>query len=260
MSDFMRNYASVKGRVTVITATYNAAATLPACLESVLSQNYHDIEHIVIDGGSKDATIDILKRYSDHIAFWISESDRGIYDAWNKGLKAATGEWIAFLGADDVYLSGAIRGYMDVAKETDVEYISSLVRWVPDPPERPKIIGTPWSWPAFQREMRPAHVGSMHHYTLFQRIGVYDLSYRITGDYELLLRPQGTLRTRFLPVVTVQMRAGGSSDSFAALKEAERAKVISGGRNRLTARIELWIKRGKLLIRRLSARGILPRL
>jgi hypothetical protein len=94
----------------------------------------------------------------------------------------------------------------------------------------------------------------MHHASLFNNYGTYDLSYRIVGDYELLLRPQGKLRTAFLPQVTVEMQAGGTSDSFAALVEARRAKVLTGGRNAAIANMEFRIAQGKLLVRRILAR------
>ena len=91
------------GRVSIITAVYNAAPTLEECLLSVRSQSYRDVEHIVIDGGSTDGSVEILQRHSSLLAYWVSEPDSGVFDAWNKGLSMATGEWIAFLGAEDVF-------------------------------------------------------------------------------------------------------------------------------------------------------------
>ena len=243
----------VRGRVSVITATFNAAKTLSTCLESVASQSYRDIEHIVIDGGSQDATLDILRRADGFRMRWSSEPDRGIYDAWNKGIAAATGEWIAFLGADDRYCDGAVQAYMEAVDGRNIDYLCGLVRWIPAN-ETPKIIGAPWSWPAFQCEMRQAHVGSLHHRQLFELYGEYDLSYKIVGDYEFLLRARHNLTALFVPVITAEMDAGGVSDSFRALKEAERAKVESGGRPRAQARLEFWIKGAKLMVRRALVR------
>lgn len=249
--DLDRLQLFVPGRVSVITATFNAAAVLPGCVESVAAQDYDEVEHVIIDGGSTDDTLSIIRHYKDDIGYWISEKDRGIYDAWNKGVAASSGEWIAFLGADDRYRRGAIAAYMQhAAEQPRLEYISSQVRWIPSPPEKEKIIGTPWSWPSFQREMRVAHVGSMHHRSLFERLGQYDLSYRITGDYELLLRAKENLCASFLPMITAEMQAAGASDSFEALAEAKRAK-ISAGRPKVLAEIEHTIKRAKLCHRRL---------
>ncbi len=239
----------VQGRVSIITAVYNAAPTLADCLESVIAQNYPDIEHVLMDGASTDGSVEILKRYDGHI-LWKSEPDKGIYDAWNKALALATGEWIAFLGADDILLPGAIHSYMDsAAKNPDAEYISSKVRLL-YPSGATKIIGQAWSWPSFQNHMTTAHVASMHKRSLFQTYGQYDASYRIVGDYELLLRPGAALKAHFIPIVTAEMRTGGASDSFSSLHEAERAKVMTGGRRRSLARLDLFLAKLKLFIRR----------
>ncbi len=239
----------VPGRVSIITAVYNAAPTLAFCLENVMEQDYPDMEHIVMDGASTDGSVEILKRYEEHI-LWKSEPDKGIYDAWNKALMLATGEWIAFLGADDILLPGAIRSYMNAAAQSpDAEYISSHVRLL-YPSGATKIIGQPWSWPGFQNHMTTAHVASMHRRSLFQTYGQYDTSYRIVGDYEMLLRPGASLKAHFIPVVTAEMRTGGASDSFLSLYEAERAKVMTGGRSRSLARLDLFFAKAKLYMRR----------
>jgi len=250
--DVMANRGYVPGRVTVITATYNAEKTLARCIDSVTAQEYPEIEHIVMDGGSTDRTLEILKSYGDRL-IWRSERDRGIYDAWNKSLAVATGEWIVFLGADDLFLPGAVNAYMDHAKGSGVEYISSLVKWVQNSGDF-TIIGDRWTWPRFQRRMTTAHVGSMHKRTLFDRYGLYDISYRIVGDYEFLLRPRGSLRAGFLSRITTEMAAGGASDSYAALRESRRAKVVTGGRNIPASYFELWVASAKLTVRRLLAK------
>lgn len=247
-----RELGVVLGRVSVVTAVYNAASTLVQCIESVIAQDYHDVEFILMDGGSTDGSIDILRSYGNRI-HWKSEPDKGIYDAWNKSLALASGEWIAFLGADDCYLPGAISTYMHFINQMDADYVSSQVRWL-HTSGRSQIIGEAWRWPRFQSFMTTAHVGSMHRYTLYQRYGFYNPTYRIVGDYELLLRPRASLRAFFMPIVTVEMQAGGASDSFAALSEARRAKTTTGGRNVLRATIDLFLAQAKLLVRRLIAR------
>lgn len=88
-------------KISVITVCYNAADTLEVTMQSVLEQTYRDIEYIIIDGGSTDGTDDIIRKYEDQIAYWVSEPDRGIYDAMNKGIKVATGEWVNFMNAGD---------------------------------------------------------------------------------------------------------------------------------------------------------------
>jgi glycosyltransferase involved in cell wall biosynthesis len=239
------------GRVSIITAVYNAAPTLEECLLSVRSQSYDDVEHIVIDGGSTDGSVEIIQRHSSLLAYWVSEPDGGVFDAWNKGLSVASGEWIAFLGAEDVLLPDAVSKYLTVCGGTDALYVSSLVRYIrPGLPD--KILGRPWSWPAFQRKMTTAHVGSLHRFDLFRKYGNYDTSYKIVGDYELLLRPGKNLNGLYLGEVTAKMLAGGNSDRFPALTEARRAKIRTGKRNQVWAFWELWVESLKLAVRRVG--------
>jgi glycosyltransferase involved in cell wall biosynthesis len=227
--------------VTVITAVFNAQPYLAKCLESVLRQDYSNIEHIVLDGGSKDGTIKVLRQYDDRIASWKSEPDKGVYDAWNKALAEARGEWICFLGADDELLPAAVSTYIALAaKYPEAEYMSSQVRWVHPSGYVNQAHGTRWTWHRFAKCMCVAHPGSMHRRSLFDRLGVYDTSYRSAADYELLLRARGSLKTTFMPVVTAIMRAGGVSDTSVALTEAYRAKTQTGGRNAMLATMELW--------------------
>lgn len=89
--------------ISVVTVSYNAVATIEQTLLSVINQTYPNIEYIIIDGGSTDGTVDIIKKYADEIVYWISEPDKGIYDAMNKGIKKANGEWINFINAGDSY-------------------------------------------------------------------------------------------------------------------------------------------------------------
>jgi hypothetical protein len=109
-----------------------------------------------------------------------------------------------------------------------------------------------WSRPAFQRKMTTAHVGSLHRFDLFEKYGNYNTGYKIAGDYELLLRPGKELNSIFVGEVTAAMLAGGNSDCFAALKEAQQAKIGTGGRNLVWAFWELWVERLKLAVRRVG--------
>ena len=234
--------------VSVITVVLNGRPFIAQCVESVLRQDYPNIEHIVFDGGSTDGTIDVLREFNDRIAFWRSEPDCGVYDAWNKGLREARGEWICFLGADDEFLPGALSSYMAfAANNPQAEYISSKIKWV-HPSGYERILGGPWTWARFSKFMCTAHVGSMHRRSLFDRLGVYNTSYRIVADYELLLRARQHLKAAYMPITTVMMRAGGISDSSAALEEAARAKVKTGGRNPLLARMEFGVANVKFAL------------
>jgi hypothetical protein len=235
--------------VSVVTAVFNGRLYLEECLNSVLSQDYPNLEHIVMDGASTDGTVDALREYDDRIAFWQSEPDQGVYDAWNKGLREARGEWICFLGVDDQLLPGTVSAYMELAaKNPDAEYLSSRVEWL-HPSGYSRTMGGPWTWREFSRHMCTAQVGSMHRRSLFDRLGAFDTSYRSSADYELLLRAGKGLKTAFLPATTVLMRAGGVSDGTAALEETRRAKITTGGRNPLRAAWEFHTARAKYALR-----------
>jgi glycosyltransferase involved in cell wall biosynthesis len=239
--------------VSVITSVLNGAETIRNCIESVLRQDYPNVEHIVIDGGSTDRTLEVLRQYDDRIALWRSQPDRGIYDAWNKALLEARGEWICFLGADDELLPDAVSAYMALAaKEPQAEYLSSKVKVVHSS-GYVRIIGSPWTWRKFARAMCTPHPGSMHRRSLFDRLGTYDTSYRIAADYELLLRARDQLRAAYLPVTTAIMKAGGMSFTGRAIKEEARAKIETGGRSKLLAAMELCITSAKYVLRPLRS-------
>jgi glycosyltransferase involved in cell wall biosynthesis len=236
--------------VTVITAVFNGRDCLAECIDSVSRQDYPNIEHIILDAGSKDGTVEILRDYQDKVALWLSEPDGGVYDAWNKGLDLARGEWMAFLGADDRYRPGAISTYMDLARRNpDAEFLSSRAQ-LDHPSGYSPVFGGPWEWPAFAKRMTTVHVGSLHRRSLFERHGKFDTSYRIAGDYEFLLRPRDGLRTAFTPTTTVTMRAGGLSDSTAGLYEARRAKTEGGVRGRTAAAADLRVAVARFHARR----------
>ncbi len=226
---------SAKPFFTVVTAVYNGGRALEATIKSIARQSFRDFEYIVLDGASTDSTLSILENNSHHIDYWRSESDSGIYNAWNKALGIARGDWISFLGADDQYHDDALAQYaraIAAFPEGSVQYLSSRVSLVNDR-RIVRTIGTAWKWPAFSRFMTVAHVGSMHHRSLFADVGNFDESYRLSADYELLLRPRNLLRAAFLDRVTANMALGGASNSdvHLALAEQERAKRTTGSRS-----------------------------
>jgi len=235
--------------VTVVTAVFNGRPYLAGCLESVLRQDYPNIEHVILDGGSDDGTVDVLRQYDDRIAFWKSEPDKGVYDAWNKALTETCGEWICFLGVDDEFLPGAISSYIALAtRNPQAEYLSSQVKWIHSSGYM-RMMGKPWTWGRFRKWMCTAHVGSMHRRSLYDRLGAYDTSYRSAADYEFLLRARDELKAAYMPIPTVIMRAGGVSDTAVSLEETKRAKISTGGRNKLLAEFEFYVTRAKFVLR-----------
>ena len=199
--------------VSIIIASFNDASRLQVAINSVLSQKVPNLELIVIDGASTDGTIPLLQSYGNCIAFWSSEPDEGIYDAWNKGIALATGDWIGFIGADDCFRPHAIATYQDIlSNSSGLDYISSRICLCYGNSSN-RLIGQPWSWPKFRHFMNVAHVGSLHHRNLFDKYGTFNPKLRICGDYEFLLRAGGTLRAAFVDDVLLDMASGGVSES-----------------------------------------------
>jgi len=205
--------------ISVITATYNAAAFLENSIKSVINQSYKNIELIIIDGGSTDQTIEIIKKYQDRIKYWISEKDRGVYDAWNKGLARSNGDWICFLGADDVFIDeGTIANavpFLNSAGTQNIRYVYGKVKLLSIAGD--KLIttwGEPWSEAKKNifKYMTITHCGAFHHKDLFKEHGNFDTNFRITGDYELTLREFSSGKDAlFIDQPLTAMRAGGIS-------------------------------------------------
>lgn len=214
----------MKKNISIVIATYNASANLAKLLNSIISQKTDNVELIIIDGKSSDNTLSIIKEYEQFINYWISEPDKGIYDAWNKGVKAATGTWIMFLGADDVLLPNALQAYLELISNNNnlnkYDYISAQNQYIDKNGTILKILGNGASWNQMKKNMSAAHVGSLHSKkNLFNQVGGYNLDYRICGDYELLLRKKENLKNYFLPAQIAQMQAGGVSFTLQAIVE-----------------------------------------
>ena len=206
---------------TVVVATFNSEKTLGATLDSLLFQTYKNFEIIIIDGLSKDATINIIKFYehkflkADISYTWFSEQDSGIYDAWNKALKKANSPWIAFLGSDDTYYPFAIETYANkIAENHNINYISSKVEVTNAKNMVLKIIGQPFNYNQMSRYMNIGHVGSFHHIDLFNKFGNFDTAYKIAGDYEFFLRCGHYINAIFVNKITVSMLNIGVSNKY----------------------------------------------
>ena len=241
--------------ITVVTAVLNGAATIQRTIQSVVGQSFRSFEYIVLDAASNDGTVGILEGFGEQIDYWRSEPDAGIYDAWNKALRLAHGQWIAFLGAGDEYYPDALENYARFLSSHDdgtLQYLSSRVVLMHQG-RRLGTIGKAWRWPEFSRYMSVAHVGSLHRSDLFEQYGQCDPGYRICGDYEVLLRARAALRAAFLPIDTAKMTYGGVSNlrPRAPLLEAERAKRTSGGRAAWLCALEFRCALAKAIVREL---------
>ncbi|PWR04539.1 glycosyl transferase [Meridianimarinicoccus roseus] len=204
-------------RLTLLTACYNSAATVADTIRSVNLQDYPDIEHIIIDGASRDDTVDICRAEGRRIESIVSEPDKGIYDAYNKGLTHATGEVVGFINSDDYYASASVASrVMEVFEDPAVDACHADLVYVN--PERTDQIERHWhSKPITKSALRsgfiPAHPTVFLRRSVYDRVGNFDLSYRLAADYEFLLRTFYTheVTSVYVPEIWVRMRSGGAT-------------------------------------------------
>lgn len=205
-------------KISIVTATYNAARTLGDCLQSVSRQTHRDIEHWVIDGGSTDGTQAIVEAHRGQLAGFVSEPDDGIYDALNKGIERSTGEVIGFLHADDVYADADTLATIGAAfSDPTVDAIYGDLTYV-DRNDTSKVIRY---WKAGEltrarlfRGWMPPHPTFYVRCSVYQRLGLFDTRYRISADYDSIVRFlfAGRIRAVYIPAVLVCMRVGGISN------------------------------------------------
>lgn len=209
-------------KVSIITATWNSAATLRDTLDSVLSQTYQDVEHIIVDGMSKDETMDIVRayeaRYHGRLKY-VSEPDKGIYDAMNKGIAMATGDVIGILNSDDFYTSpNVVEVLVNKLERSGADAVYGDIHFVDDS-DLTKCVRY-YSSKKFRRwKMRlgwmPAHPSFYCMKSIYEKFGTFDLSFKIGADFENLLRLifVNKIKTLYVPLDCVTMRTGGASTS-----------------------------------------------
>ena len=212
-------------KVTIITACYNSAGTIRTAIESVLAQKGVEIDYIVVDGGSKDGTVEVIKTYEPRFngrMRWISEPDKGMYDAINKGIKMAMGDIVGILNADDVLASNDTLAHIAAAFKPGIDALYADIRFVHtgDSVETMRTAKTvrycsaakwkPWM---FRFAAMVPHPSFYVRRECFVRLGGYSLDYRICADFELELRYLylAKLKAVYLPECVVVMRMGGAS-------------------------------------------------
>ena len=207
-------------KISIITATYNSSATIARCLASVNEQSHIDIEHIIIDGASKDNTLEIINSSPNRVRKIISEPDNGIYDALNKGIKLATGDAIGFLHSDDT-----------LGSPTTLENIAKLFKTkqkgnvTPDGvhgnllfTDKQDAVVRTWYGKPFERKnvkygWMPSHPTLFLKREVYEKLGGFDTSFRIAGDYNFMLKVMldEEISLEFLPEIITRMRVGGAS-------------------------------------------------
>lgn len=205
-------------QISVITAVLNRAGTLGDALQSVRAQTWPHVEHIVIDGGSTDGTLSILEAHRSRLARVISEPDKGIYDALNKGIRHATGDVVGFMHADDEFATPEALGHVAAAFGDpavgavygDLEYVrrdnARVVRY---------WRAGPYSLQRLAQGWMPPHPTFYLRRELYETLGLFDTRYRIAADYESMLRilGRGGVTPAYVPHILVRMRCGGISNS-----------------------------------------------
>lgn len=203
-------------KISVITACFNSENTIRDAIESVLSQDYEEVEYIVVDGASTDGTLKIINDYSERISRIISEPDKGIYDALNKGIEVATGDLVGFLHSDDLFADDTVLRLVAESAEGedavygDLNYVSArdtahIVRRWKSKNFTPELLEQGWM---------PPHPSLYLRRNIYRDLGGFDLSFQIASDYESILRyfSQPGFKARYIPQVLVAMRLGGVSN------------------------------------------------
>lgn len=205
-------------KISIITASYNSSKTIEDSINSVLKQSYADIEYIIIDGGSKDGTTDIIKKYEPEFngrLKWISEKDKGIYDAMNKGIGMATGEIVGILNSDDFFTSeDVISEVNNTFEKYNPDAVYGDIHFVNDDNLEKSV--RYYSSKIFRRGLMrlgfmPAHPSFYIKRECFEKFGLYNTSYKIAADFEFLLRTIyiGRIKTKYIEKDFVTMRTGG---------------------------------------------------
>ena len=203
-------------KVSIIVSVFNNKNTIAAAINSIISQDYDDIECIVVDAGSTDGTVEIIKGFADRINTFISEPDKGIYDGLNKGVSLATGDVIAFLHSDDAYADRSIistvvdqfdiniQGVYGDLLYTDKVDMDKIFRYWKSCDFSPSLLSKGWM---------PPHPTLFLRCEVYQKYGTFDTSFKIAGDYDFMLRIlKDNIVVKYLPQVVYKMRVGGESN------------------------------------------------
>lgn len=204
-------------KISIVTATYNSASTIAGCITSVQNQTYPDIEHIIIDGSSTDNSLELVRNTPNRITKIISEPDKGIYDAMNKGIKLATGDIIGILNSDDFYCDNFVLEKVESAfRMTGVDCVHADLYYVKQ--NDTNQIVRHWKTcdfipGAFQRGWHPAHPTFFVRREVFEKYGLFNLGFKLAADFELMLRflERYKITSAYLPEPIVRMRLGGAT-------------------------------------------------
>ena len=203
-------------KISIITATYNSVSTLKNTLNSLHSQKFKNFEHIIIDGGSSDGTIDLIKNNKNNFTTFISEPDNGIYDALNKGISLAKGQIIGFLHSDDILSNNNILTQINNSFNEnkidgvygDLQYISNKANTIR------KWKSCEFTYDLLKKGWMPPHPTLFLSKDVYEKCGKFDLNYKISSDYDIILRvfKNRNFKFRYIPIVITKMTIGGESN------------------------------------------------
>jgi glycosyltransferase involved in cell wall biosynthesis len=198
--------------VSIVVATWNAARTFARCVQSIVEQDLTEWELLVSDGGSADGTVDLIRERARWIGWWRSGADSGIYDAWNRALEHARGDYVCFLGADDAFLDRtSLQRLRSAAGARPFDLITSRGVAFDAGTGKRVLSGGAWNYKRLGRRMVVCHPGLLHRRTLFDEHGKFDVRYKIAGDLDFLLRLPPDVRTLDVDTPTVLIETSGIS-------------------------------------------------
>jgi glycosyltransferase involved in cell wall biosynthesis len=224
-------------KISIITVCYNSAATIEKTIRSVGAQTYKNIEYIIVDGNSKDGTLDIIQKHEDKITKWISEPDKGLYDAMNKGIAMATGDIVGILNSDDTFHSNTVLEVIAAFHTNNT--IDASVGTILQHKENGKVVrvysSKYWTPEKLKIGFMPPHPSIFFKKELFDTLGFYELGFIIGADYELITRffLKEKISWKYSGITTTAMLVGGLSSSGTAsytliTKEIQKALLMNG--------------------------------
>lgn len=203
-------------KISIITVCYNSAETIEETIKSVQAQTYENIEYIIVDGNSKDKTLEIVQQYPDVVSKWVSEPDKGLYDAMNKGIAMATGDYIGILNSDDTFFEPeTIQKVVEFLVENNVEACTGDIVQHKNGRIIRRYSSKRWHPEKLKIGFMPPHPSIFFKKELFGRLGDYVLGYKIASDYELIIRYflKHKISWKYSGITTTSMAVGGASSS-----------------------------------------------
>ena len=249
-------------RVSIITVTYNSATYLQDCIDSIKNQDYPNIEYIIIDGKSSDGTQAIIRKNDDTVDFYLSETDRGMYDAINKGLAVATGEFVGLLNSDDILDNPkVISRVVKTFNEQQVDSVYGDLEFV-DRHDVNRVMriwkGKPYKRSRFKIGWMPAHPTFYIRRSLIEQHGMYETHFYSAADYEFMCRYlyKHKVSSAYIPSLMVRMRLGGqSNDTFKSRLRANRRDYLAMKRNDIPMPFVTSILKPLIKIHQFMGRG-----